>query len=204
MTNLKRTARLATGALVLAITSACSSSGGLGSVLGGVLGTPESTNQLSGTVQRVDTQNQQITLQQSNGQTLTVAYDSKTQVTYQNQNYPVTSLDPGDQVTARIQSGNNGGYYTDLVQVTQPVNGSATGSSSSSNVQSLQGTVRQVNVSNGWFTLDAGSGVLLTVSLPYNPSSADLNKFQNLRSGDYVRLYGVFINNTRVELQRFY
>ena len=122
MTNFQRTARLVATTLALAFLSACSNAGGLGNVLGGVLGTPESTNQLSGTVQRVDTQNQQITLQQSNGQTLIVAYDNKTQVTYQNQNYPVTSLDPGDQVTARIQSGNNGGYYTDLVQVTQPVN----------------------------------------------------------------------------------
>jgi hypothetical protein len=203
MTNMQRTARLATAALALAVTSACSSGGGLGNVLGGVLGTPES-NQLSGTIQRVDTRNQQITLQQSNGQTITVTYDNQTQVVYQNQNYSVTSLDPGDQVTARIQSGNNGSYYTDLVQVTQPVNNSTTGTTSSANVQSLQGTVRQVNVSNGWFTLDAGSGVLLTVSLPYNPSSSDLNRFQNLRSGDYVRLYGVFINSTRVELQRFY
>ena len=130
MTKLQRTGRIAATTLALAFMGACSNAGGLGNVLGGVLGTPESTNQLSGTVRRVDTQNQQIMLQQANGQTLTVAYDNKTQVTYQNQNYPVTSLDPGDQVTARIQSGNNGGYYTDLVQVTQPVNGSATGSSS--------------------------------------------------------------------------
>lgn len=204
MTKVQRTARFAAGTLALAFLGACSNAGGLGNVLGGVLGTPESSNQLIATVQRVDTRNQQITLQQSNGQTVVVAYDNQTQVVYQNQNYPVTSLEPGDQVTARIQSGNNGSYYTDLVQVTQPVNGSATGTTNSANVQSLQGTVRQVNVSNGWFTLDAGSGVLLTVSLPYNPSSTDLNRFQNLRSGDFVRLYGVFINSTRVELQRFY
>jgi exosome complex RNA-binding protein Csl4 len=203
MSSLKYSMRAAAGALALVTLGACTNAGSLGNVLGGVLGTPES-NQLSGTVQRVDTRNQQITLQQSNGQTLVVAYDNQTQVVYQNQNYSVSSLEPGDQVTARVQSGNNGGYYTDMVQVTQPVNGSATGSSTTSNVQSLQGTVRQVNVSSGWFTLDAGSGVLITVSLPYSPSSSDLNRFQNLRSGDYVRLYGVFINNTRVELQRFY
>jgi hypothetical protein len=33
---------------------------------------------------------------------------------------------------------------------------------------------------------------------------SDLNTFQNLRVGDRVRLYGVFINNSRVELRQFY
>ena len=45
---------------------------------------------------------------------------------------------------------------------------------------------------------------VLTVSLPYNLSTADTNKFNSLRSGDYVRLYGVYLNNSRVELRQFY
>ena len=34
---------------------------------------------------------------------------------------------------------------------------------------------------------------MLTVSLPYNASNADRTKFQNLRTGDFVRFYGVFL-----------
>ena len=75
---------------------------------------------------------------------------------YNNQSYPVTSLDRGDQVTARIQSTNNG-YYTDLVQVDQPVQGSSS-STSSGNVQTLQGTVRGIDAQNGLFTMDVGTG----------------------------------------------
>ena len=71
-------------------------------------------------------------------------------------------------------------------------------------VQSLQGTVRQVDANNGWFTLDASNNVTITVTMPYNPARTDLTKFQSLRTGDYVRLYGVFLNNTRVELRQFY
>ena len=44
----------------------------------------------------------------------------------------------------------------------------------------------------------------MIVSLPYNVRQADVNTFNNLRVGDRVRLYGVFLNNSRVELRQFY
>lgn len=200
--QLQSMARRAAAALMMISVGACANMGSLGNVLGGVLA-PQ--NQLTGTVQRVDTRYQQITMQQSNGQTVTVNYDANTQVSYQNQNYPVTSLEYGDQVTARIQDNGNGSYYTDQIQVTQPANGStANGGTVSGNVQSLQGNVRQIDRTNGWFTLDTGNGVLLTVSLPYNISQNDINRFNNLRTGDYVHLYGVYLNNTQVQLRNFY
>ena len=189
----------------LALLGACSSAGSVGDILGSVLGQQQQGNQVSGAILGVDTRAQQISLQLSNGQTAVLAYDDQTTVTYQNQNYPVTALERGDQVTARIQSTSNGGYYTDLVQVDQSVQGTAsTSSGTGENVQSLQGNVRTVDRANGWFTLDSGNGVTLTVSLPYNVRQTDLNRFQSLRSGDYVRLYGVFLNNSRVELRQFY
>nr|MBA3403138.1 hypothetical protein [Gemmatimonadaceae bacterium] len=126
---------------------------------------------------------------------------------YQNQNYPVTALEYGDEVTARIQSGGNSSY-TDLVQVNRSVSGTGTGSgntgSGTGNVQSLQGIVRRVDTQNGIFTTDAGGNVLLTVSMPYNASRNDVSRFQNLRIGDNVRFYGIFLNNSRVELRNFY
>lgn len=193
------------GAVALAVVAlgACSSAGAIGDILGGVLGGGQQANQVAGTVRGVDTRNQQISLQQSNGQTVALGFDNNTRVVYQNRNYSVTSLENGDQVTARIQQTQGGSYYTDSVFVTQSV---TTGSSGGSveNVQSLQGNVRQIDRTNGLFSIDAGGGTVITVSLPYNVSNADANTFQNLRAGDYVRLYGVYINNTRVELRRFY
>ena len=206
--RLERRAAIAGLATILMLVGACSQLGGLGNVLGG-MGQPQS-GQVSGTVQGVDTRNQQIVLQQSNGQQIALMFDAQTQVTYQNRNYQVTNLERGDQVTARIQQAQNGGYYTDLVQVDQSVQQStggvygSNGSTSSGTVQALQGTVRQVDRQNGWFTLDIGNYNTLTVSMPYNPSQNDASRFQALRSGDAVRLYGVFLNNSRVELRRFY
>lgn len=201
MTVLQRAARTTAVALTLIATSACANSG-LGNILGSVLG-GGGGNELAGTIQGVDTRNQQIGIIQSNGQTVGVRYDNNTRVIYQNQNYPVTALENGDQVVARIQDNGNGNYYTDSIQVTQSAQNGGSGAGSGS-VQSFQGTVRQVDTQNGLFTIDGGTGYVVTVSMPYNPTRSDLNRFQNLRQGDQVRFYGVALNNTRIELRQFY
>ena len=186
----------------------CSQAGSLGSVLGSVLGGQQGAGQqgagqqVSGMIQSVDTRSQRINLRQSNGQTVALGYDNQTQIVYQNQSYGVTSLEYGDQVTARVQSAQNG-YYTDLVQVDQPVAGSNTSGTSNSQLQTLQGTVRRIDQANGWFEVNA-SGNVIVVSLPYNTARADQQKFQNLRNGDVVRFTGVYLNNNRVELRQFY
>jgi hypothetical protein len=195
---------IARGAFVIASAAAlgaCSQVGSLGGVLGSVL-TPQPMS-VSATVRSVDTRAQQISLAQTNGSLVSVGYDNNTRVIYQNQNYPVTSLEYGDQVTARVTDQGNNVYYTDSIFVTQPVNGSSS-TGGNNTTQSLQGTVRAVDLSNGWFTLDVGNNNTLTVSMPYRASNTDMNKFQSLRAGDFVRLYGIFLNSTRVELQRFY
>ena len=201
--NMQSFRRGAAAASVLLALAACSGTGGLGNVLGSVLGNGQGANQVSGYVQGVNTRSQYIALQSSGGQSVNIQYDNQTQVVYNNQRYPVTSLDRGDQVTARIQSTNNGSYYTDLVQVDQPVQGSNS-STASGSVQRIEGTVRGVDAQNGLFSLDLGTGTRVTVSMPYSPSRADQNRFQNLRQGDYVRIAGVYLNNTRVELRQFY
>jgi hypothetical protein len=196
---------------ILITAAACAQLGGLGSVLGG-----SQPQQVSGIVQGVDTRSQQIVLQATNGQQIALSFDQQTQVTYQNRSYAVGNLERGDRVTARIQQTQNGGYYTDLVQVDQSVqtsNGDVYSTPSrvggdattgSGTVQSLQGTVRQIDRRNGMFVVDIGNYNTLTVSLPYNATQNDLNRLQSLRVGDAVRFYGVFLNNNRVELRRFY
>jgi hypothetical protein len=202
--NMQRFGRRAAGMAALAALAACSGVGTLGNVLGSVLGGAGTSgaNQVSGVVQGVDTRSQVIGLQQPSGQSVNILYDNQTQVVFNNQRYPVTSLDRGDQVTARIQS-TNSGYYTDLVQVDQPVQGSAS-SGASGAVQTVAGTVRQVDQQNGLFALDVNGGSRVIVSMPYNASRVDVNRFQSLRAGDSVRLAGVYLNNQRVELRQFY
>jgi outer membrane lipoprotein SlyB len=201
MTIIQRIQRLSAAAAIIAFAGACAGNS-LGNILGSVMGGGGAqSNQLSGTIRGVDTRSQQISIQQSNGQTVPVYYDNQTQVVYQNQNYPPTSLENGDRVTARIQANGNN-YYTDYVQVDQSVNGTGTGSSSG--VQLLQGTVRQVDVRNGWFTVvDANGFNTLTVTVPYNLNTNEINRFRSLRNGDFVRFYGQFLNSSQVQLRQF-
>jgi exosome complex RNA-binding protein Csl4 len=199
MTLVRRARANAAAALMLITLGACSSTGGLGSILGGVLG--GQGNQVFGYVQGVDTRNRQIAVQQSNGQTLWVAYDNNTQVAYNNQNYPVTALQNGDQVTANVQDNGNGAYYTNYIQVNQSVRG---GGSVNGSVRSLQGNVAQVDRANGWFAVDASNYGRVQVVLPPQMSRADLDRFNNLRSGDYVRFYALPVGGARVQLQQFY
>ena len=206
--NMHRIGRCAAAVGLLAALGACSSVGGLGNILGGVLGRGKQAGQVSGYVQAVDTRSQIIAMQQPNGQPVNLLFDNQTKVIYNNQSYAVTSLDRGDQITARVQNTDNG-YYTDVVQVDRPVQASGgttgtTGTTTSSNVQTVQGTVRQIDQQNGLFTMDVSNGTRLTVSMPYSPSRTDVTKFQSLRAGDNVRIAGVFLNNSRVELRQFY
>ncbi len=206
MISMKKAATRGMAILAVAATAACSGTGGLGNVLGSVLGQPgqgQGQGQVSGTVQSINTRNQQLQLQQSNGQNVTLSYDNQTQVVYQNQSYSVSNLEYGDRVTARVPNtnSNNNGYYTDLIQVDQSAssnNGTGTG-----NVQTFEGSARNIDRTNGTFQLTGSNYGTLIVSLPYNPRQADVNRFQSLRTGDYVRIYGVLLNNNRVELRQF-
>jgi hypothetical protein len=204
MTGIKRAARASSIIGLFFSTFACSSSGGLGEILGGVLG--GGGQQVSGTIQGVNTRNQQLGITQSNGQTVTLTYDTNTQVVYQNQNYPVTSLEWGDEVTARIPSTNNSNSnnYTDLIQVTRSAgDGSGTGTVSG-NVQTYEGTVRNIDRTNGLFTMNSSNNNgTFTVSMPYNARQNDVTRFNNLRNGDFVRISGVLLNNSRIELRQF-
>jgi hypothetical protein len=204
--------RAASAALLLGLgtLAACKSAGGVGDILAGVLGGGQAQGaqgaQVAGTIAGVDTRAQQIGLQQGNGQTVGLGYDANTKVVFEGQLYAVTNLEAGDQVVARVLDQGNGAYYTDSVHVTRSVgpSGGATAVGGSGTVQQLQGVVRQIDRANGLFTLDLQGGVILTVSMPYQPRSTDVTRFQNLRAGESVRLAGVYLNNTRVELRQFY
>ena len=200
--NFQRLSRIGATAMLAATMGACAGTGGLGSILGGVLGGlgGGGQNQVSGTVQTVDTRNLQVIVSQSNGQQIALSYDNSTNVVFNNQNYQVTSLERGDQVTARVTQTQNGGYYTDLIQVDQSVSGNGGLGAQSS----FEGTVRQVNVQSGWFIMDTNNSGRITVTVPYNARSTDVTRFQNLRVGDYARIYGSVINTGQVQLTQFY
>lgn len=187
------------------VAGGCSQTGPLGGVLGGVLN-PAPNDQVSGSVASVDTHNQQLYLTMDNGQQVALQYDSRTQVSYQGQSYPVTSLERGDYVTARLQGNTNGQYYVYSVEVTQPVQGSSTAGGYGGyggNYQTMEGAVSQINYQDGSFVLTPRGSASILVAMPYNPRQMDVQRFNQLRNGDYVRVQGQWVGNNRFQLAAF-
>jgi hypothetical protein len=222
------------GAVMLGVAVAvtgCSQLGGLGNVLGGVLGPQAgsgSASEVYGVVRGVDTQRQLIQIQTQNGQTGNIYFDQNTRVVYQNQQYPVTALEQGDQINLRLQQGQNGQYYTDYITVTQSVqqsnggygtnnggynnnggsnnggynNGGYNNGSTNGGYTQVEGRVSFVDVQRGQFGLTTNQGNL-TVVMPYQTNASDANRFRNLRNNEYVRVQGRLVANGRLELSRF-
>ena len=125
------TRKLSMLAMVLLLAAGCGSIGDLGGTLGDILGSTgtDDASDVRGTVNRVDTANQSIILDVSYVNNLrdtrqgsVVYYDSNTVVEYQGNQYNVTDLERGDEVS--ITGRNTGSrYVADRIVVTRNVRG---------------------------------------------------------------------------------
>lgn len=185
-------------AIALLSLAGCGNLGSLGQVLGG-LGGPAAGSEVRGEIYTVDSRTQQLQIRTSDGQGVTLGYDSNTQVIFQNQRYAVANLERGDYVTARILQDNQGRAYTDLITVERSVSDNAGGTTR----QIFEGRVGSIDLQRGYFQLQLSSGVTYVVTLPYNPSPTDLDRFRRLRSGDLVSIEGSLLAQNRIELYRF-
>lgn len=181
----------------------CAQAGALGDILGG--GSPQGERLLQGDVTVVDANRQFLQVRADNGQIANVRFDSRTQVIYQQRQYPVTALEPGDQVSIRLMETQQGELYTDQILVTrsiQEIRGE-TGAGATRQFMQMEGTVGQIDSQRGMFELRSQTGGVLWVSLPYNTSAANVSRFQQLRTGQFVRVGGYLIANDRLELADF-
>jgi hypothetical protein len=198
--------------------TACSQLGGLGNVLGGVLGPAAGSGTggtVQGTVRAIDTQRGMLQITTTNGQTGNVYFDNRTQVVYQQQQYPVTALEQGDQIQAQLQQDQQGNYYTNYILVTRSVQESNGGynnggynnggynTGTNSGYITTEGRVTWVDSQRGQFGLNSNRGAL-TVQMPYSANANDANTFRNLRQNAYVRVEGQMVSNNQLQLSRFY
>jgi hypothetical protein len=211
--------------LTVTVLGACSQLGQVGNVLGGVLGggNTSGANEVQGQIRYVDTNNQVIQLTTSSGQTGNVMFDNRTTVSYQNQQYSVTSLEQGDVVTMRVYQDNNGRLYTDAIVVQQDArggtgnggynnggynnggynNGGYNNGSVGTNFVRAEGTVGAVDYNRGLFQLRTSYGTTMTVAMSNNLGASDRDAFNRLRTGDYVRLEGSQTSQNQIQLSRF-
>jgi hypothetical protein len=188
--------------VVLTLLAGCA---GLDGILGGPSsGTSPSTTQTSelyGTVTNVDTRAQRIdvTLNSNDGRSTqrstSVYYDSRTQVTYQNQSGRPENLERGDQVDIRVYNNGNGQYMADSVVVTQSVssgNPNGTYPNDRSTATNVRGTVASVDTRAQRIDVNVNyiSGLRNTPSnsaVYYNSQTRVLYQNQTYRPADLER-----------------
>ena len=117
-----RSRSLLTAATMLVLVTGCSNLGTIGNVLGSVLGGmggQQQQNQIEAQIEQVDLNSGRLYVRTRDGQQGTVRVDNQTMVVFNNQRYPVTSLERGDVVRIQIQQTRNNELYATRVDVIQ-------------------------------------------------------------------------------------
>ena len=169
--------------------------GGLGNY--GSLG-----SDLVGEVENVDTRAREIQIRTDSGRTSVVRYDDRTQVIYQQRNYSVANLEPGDYVAARVQQDRNGQNYTDTITVREGVQdrGNKRGSG---RLDRIEGRIEYVDERRGTFELRDSRNRLIVVAVPFNAPGSVMDRFNRLRTGDFVRIEGRAVDTDHFDLESF-
>ena len=192
-------AKSVAAAVALFVLSGCGQTAGLGDILGGVLGggaQPTGSGAQSGTVsaevREVDTRNRVLEVRTDDGQNVGIRYDDETRVVYEQREYPVTALEPGDMIRMNVSRTGQNEYYTAQIEVEQSVQDRTgyQGTTDPDRLYTLSGTVDQVDQNSGLFTLRTTNGRLYSVSMPFNSSAAARDRFSRLRRGHAVSFEG--------------
>jgi exosome complex RNA-binding protein Csl4 len=157
---------------------------------------------LVGEVENVDTRAREIQIRTDSGRSSVVRYDDRTQVIYQQRNYSVANLEPGDYVAARVQQDRNGQNYTDTITVREGVQdrGNKRGSA---RLDRIEGRIEYVDQRRGTFELRDSRNRLIVVAVPFNAPGSVMDRFNRLRTGDFVRIEGRAAGSDRFDLENF-
>lgn len=158
-------------------------------------------------VERLDTSSREIHLRPNDSRTRVVGYSADARVTYRGRDYPVTQLEAGDVVVMQLRQDSRGNSYTDLIRVQESIRDRDQSRGGiirpGTGIQTVDGRVEQVDFQRNSFEMRDQSRERVLVSLPYNARRSDVDRFRALRSGDYVRVEGRFLDRERFELDSF-
>jgi len=156
----------ASAAVLVLFLAGCGSTGGLGDILGGGMGTGTGNgnvaSEIRGTVDQVDTSSRSLVLTNvsnynsrlnDGGNSVRVYFNDRTTVEYQGRSYRPEDLERGDEVAVRLEESGNR-LVANSMTVLRNSGGNSTGGNYGSN---LRGTVRYVDSSRRTIELDRGS-----------------------------------------------
>lgn len=164
-------------------------------------------NEIEATVTRLDTGTREISLRRQGGGTQVVGYSTDAHAMYRGREYPASQLEVGDVVVVQLRQDSRGNSYTDLIRVQQSIRDRDQNRGDASRpvagIQTVDGRVEQVDLQRNSFEIREPSKERLLVSLPNDARRSDVDRFRALRSGDYVRVEGRFLDRDRFELEGF-
>lgn len=158
-------------------------------------------NEIVGEVQNVDSRSRQLEIRTDAGRISSVRYDNNTQVIYRQRNYPVSNLERGDYVAAKIQQDRDGRNFTDTITVREA--SQDRGYSGRAKLDRVEGRVEYVDSQRGSFEIRDARNRLIVVSVDFNAPRPVAERFKRLRNGDQVRIEGKAVSVDRFELETF-
>jgi hypothetical protein len=159
--------------------------------------------EIFGEIDRVDTSSRQIHLRSEDSRNRVVGYSTDARALYRGREYSIGQLDRGDKVSMQLKQDSRGHSYTDLIRVQDRYQSRGGDASLGSRIQTLDGRVEQLDFQRRSFGIRDQSSERVIVSLPSNAQRSDVDRFRALRSGDYVRVEGRFLDRERFELENF-
>ena len=159
-------------------------------------------------VLQVNPARREIRVRTYDGRDRVLTYDvNRTRVNYHGWDYTAENLESGDIIA--FQTAPRDSNYIETVRVQEPVQ-ARKGATIARPVAPapaprnvVEGTVERIQYDMGVFDVRTRGGDLVTVSIPYRASAADIDSFRRLRNGDQVRLEGEFINRDNLQLSSF-
>jgi hypothetical protein len=156
---------------------------------------------LSGEIDRVDTERREIVVRTSAGDRL-IAYDDRTRVVFQGRDYEPANLERGDLVEVDTTTSRDSRYaLATRIDVTRSVQ-DRTGYDDRPGAEQLAGTVDWVDRRRGEFGLRTDRDTL-TVEVPFDAATDTRDRFSRLDQGDYVRIEAEELDRERLALVRF-
>ena len=162
--------------------------------------------EIRGEITQIDPGRREVLVQTDDGRRQVLPYDlNGTRVTYHGREYNIDSLESGDIIAFRFPYRSS---YVKTIRVQEPVQARASTTLAgraplAPRSTVVEGTVERVHPNLAAFDVRSRSGRRITVSVPYNARTADVDNFRQLRTGDYVRVEGAFVNPDNLQLLAF-
>jgi len=160
-------------------------------------------NDIIGEVQFVDNRTRELEIRADSGRRSVLRFDNNTQVIYRQRTYPVSNLERGDYVAARVQQDRDGRLWVTSISVRETAQDRGMGASLGNRLDRTEGRVEFIDTRRGTFEIRDPRNRIVLVSVSFSAPRAVTDRFNRLRNGDYVRVEGRSIAADRFDLENF-